>query len=75
MIADVFAREPRGDNDTLLILPPVARDPEAWRLQAEVQATLGIRAGDRVCLVFPEDRLVLFDRTSGDNLMHKGRLA
>ncbi len=68
-IADVFAREPRGDSDTLLILPPVARDPEAWRLQAEVPATLGIRAGARICLVFPEDRLMLFDRASGDNLM------
>lgn len=70
VIADVFAREPRGDSDTLLILPSVARERADWKLQAEVPATLAIRAGDRICLVFQEDRLVLFDRESGDNLMH-----
>lgn len=71
VIADVFAREPRGDSDTLLILPPGTHDQIAWRLQAEVPAGLGIRAGDRVCVVFPEDRMVLFDRESGDNLMRR----
>ncbi len=74
VIADVFEREPRGDSDTLLILP-TKRDPDAWRLQAEIPAALGVRAGDRICLVFPEHHLVLFDRESGDNLMQGGQLS
>jgi ABC-type sugar transport system ATPase subunit len=75
VIAEVFAREPRGDSDTLLILPPVARNPEAWRLQAEVPAELGVRSGDRINLVFPQDHLMFFDKESGMNLMHGGLLS
>lgn len=69
VIADVFAREPRGDSDTLLILPPRMHGENGWRLQAEVPSALGIKSGDRICLVFSEDHLVLFDQESGDNLM------
>lgn len=72
VIADVFSREPRGDSDTLLILPPGGSDRGTWKLQVEVPAILGVRAGDRIALVVPEERLVLFDRASGDNLMRDG---
>ncbi len=75
LAVDVFSREPRGDSDTLLILQPDEQGEVAWQLQAEVPSSLGIRAGDRISLIFPEDRLVLFDRKSSVNLMTAAALS
>lgn len=67
--AQVMAREPRGDSDTLLLVTGSDHSfTNPVRLQAEIPAELDIMPGESVFLTMPESHVIPFDAQSGINL-------
>ena len=67
LLGEVFFREPRGDSEMVLISTEAPL--EQGELIIETEGVSGLREGERLALRIPSERVHLFDRITGENLL------